>query len=315
MGAGASEVTLPTGRVLPPFDGELLDGTWLSWSWEHRPEGYRLPTDVSRPVGDTRQMLERFTRIRNAADVIAFGRRYGTLGICEHGRPRTHSMVKDEWGRAVYCTPDLPRFEPLDRWLHYAHQGRWLVHLAAELVRPSEPDEPAGGERYEARMRCWRQIYRSQLSAETQAKARGEWPAYGSQRSWEERIDELSRSRAVARVWFQGDVNDWLEEGDVRPRVALSPDYQSAEDYTCIAIAEGTFGVLAVQLLSVALRAREVATCDACGGSYLRLYRRSPVGPAGRHNYCSDCGKRAAWRLGQQDRRARQAAARIPGPP
>jgi hypothetical protein len=49
MGAGASEVTLPTGRVLPPFDGELLDGTWLSWvpiANRRESPGWRHSADV-----------------------------------------------------------------------------------------------------------------------------------------------------------------------------------------------------------------------------------------------------------------------------
>jgi len=92
-------------------------------------------------------------------------------------------------------------------------------------------------------------------------------------------------------------VNEWLAMGDVRPHLEwVIRDAQ-------IEFETSTFGAIGVQLMQAVTRAHGLTLCSSCGRPYLRQGRKAP---AGRRNYCPDCGAGAALRDAQRAHRERR---------
>lgn len=104
---------------------------------------------------------------------------------------------------------------------------------------------------------------------------------------------EMERS-ALAQM-----VEDWLADGNVRLRFTWAGD-RPLIYFNC-----NILGFIACQLMFAISRNQGIATCSSCGNLYPP--KRRPR--ANQRNYCNLCGKRAAWRDAQADRRRRQRLA------
>jgi len=235
-----------------------LDGDRLVWSWFDPADAAKRPTEA-----DPKGMLDGFIKIRDGAGVLRFARRYGVLGICEHGLPASHNPPGQ-------CYPlgwdGLGACEPVDRWLHFAGQARAMVAIAAHLRQ----DKPGTAD-------DWRAVF----------------AAYPR-----EQIDALCERLAqlvdTGRFYLRHVLHEWLTWGDVRPTLHWPID----EEAPSLSFTGGTFGLLGVQLLFAIAAAHQLAICSGCGTPYLRNKPRRK-----RRNFCENCGEKVASRLRQRDRR------------
>jgi hypothetical protein len=116
-------------KLCVPTELRLKNG-WLLWEWRN----YMGSARGREVAADG--LLVRFLKIRKAEDVYRFARRFGPLGICQHGRPVCHAVlpgggalyepgeqeetrvdaVSPPSPEAFYCAPKLlPDDQPEDR--------------------------------------------------------------------------------------------------------------------------------------------------------------------------------------------------------
>lgn len=236
MVVGAS--SLPLGFALALPDAYEARGR-LRWSGKGR----------FRRV-DPNGMLDRFQRISRGADVAAFARDFGTIGVCLHHQPSSHR---------TQCRPlGWPNVaEPIDTWLDFAAQARALIHLGADLREPNL--------RRTERRRLW------SIVGGPDDEVLGDFHE-----------NVLQRRGAQFMVSFF--VREWLELGDARPALVWPPRTRATP--TLELTAGGTFGQLAIQLAITIAGAHDLAICDGCRLFYARQGRKPQ---RGRRNYCSTC--------------------------
>lgn len=232
-------------------------------------------------------MLDRFTHIRNASDVLAFAKRFGVLGICKHGLPASHNPPPQPHPSGGRCAPSgwtersaskgYAMWDPIDRWLHFARLARTLLDLGAALHggKPGPLD-------------LWEEAYED----------------YQDRPDWEDVRSELAATSGhvpLSRALLSRLVNEWLRMGLVRmsfrwdsgERVPRPPEF-----------AADTFGIIGVQL-ALTIAGAEFYRCDVCGRRYARTGRRPQKG---RRTLCErpEC-KKEANRLRVQTSRDKEA--------
>ena len=104
-----------------------------------------------------------------------------------------------------------------------------------------------------------------------------------------------------AREWLSWDVGGWVVIGQVIPEMQYKGGAWVLEHYAHGIV--NLFGTLAYQLMIAIARTDGLATCCACGKSYVITGRRPNPD---RRNYCHSCGKAAADRDAARDYRRRQ---------
>jgi hypothetical protein len=97
-------------------------------------------------------------------------------------------------------------------------------------------------------------------------------------------------------------VNRWLELGNVR----LQASWRGRTPEILLP-SPRLFPVLAVQLLFAIFRTQGLAVCSSCGAAYVPTRRPRPD----RRNYCSSCGRKAAWRDAQRQHRSQATKRQI----
>jgi hypothetical protein len=223
-------------------------------------------------------LLDRFLDLRGADDekIAAFVRRWGILGICEHGLPRTHHLARIaprslEDGPAG-CLPlgfDFGKGgclgrEPIADWRTWAQAANDIVALATAAHH----------------------------------NLRGNQAAWD--RLTEGREPQGPSGRRLRQIVAKG-VQWWLELGGVRPQFSWIADV----GVQITLGSRGTwdplpqrptrlyghqhgatlFGALAAQLMVRVADVEGLAICSACGMPYLPTRRPAP----NRRNYCSSC--------------------------
>lgn len=209
-----------------------------------------------RNAEETVGALDTFVRIRSAAGVLRFARKYGVLEFCEHDRPCTHAPIKEEingkWG---YTTGDcLPLRaaegvacrSPVDLWLTYANEAAALLRVGATLRSGKVPPKD-----------YWAGVRYSEFLPPFGVNLDNHW-------------HELMMY-----------VNDWL--GDVEMQFAL--DYSTGIREVSLRLEATTFGLLGFQLAAAITRVKEIAVCMGCSEPYFPS--RKPQ--AGRENFCEEC--------------------------
>jgi len=103
-----------------------------------------LPHDGHRALPDF-ELLSEFVRLADESvaetRVLAFARRWGLLGLCPHGLPRTHDRNRIPYsiGFGLWligdwtCSSGVETPEPIEGWRYWARQARALVALIASL--------------------------------------------------------------------------------------------------------------------------------------------------------------------------------------
>ena len=254
-------------------------------------------------VSPDARLLMNFLELETASEVAICGyaQRFGVLGICKHGLPRTHASSTDGLicgfcpvEPLIQSEPDVSASEPISVWRTRAAQARAIVEFAT-LLHQKRCVEDA---------RLW-------MTAMSMA------PDLELVASWDEQTPFLAAA-----------VNSWLELGGVRPvlvwegaspaTVVLGtqgysfwqPGGWRKPDPACdMSFLQGTtlFPALACQLLLAVGRTSGFVLCSACGKTYVPKRRPNPS----RRRYCEKCGSRAAWRDAQQDLRNKR---RLPRP-
>jgi hypothetical protein len=268
---------LPSARPIV-WPRVWLDGDHLCYGLDAKHPG------AGPKEGDARGMLDRFWRIEQPKQVLAFASRYGVLGICEHGLPASHNperLAGPGTAEREGCRPpraetaELVYLDPLQRWLHYARLARSLLDVAAALAdgRPGAPSQ-------------WEAIFEDHLGTAAEPAAR-------------ERVTLLSRPDAVpqGRFYLAYLVNEWLAIGRVGMRFRWPMDRDAPELPT---LAAGTFGLIGMQLAFAIARA-DLRRCSSCGRRYPRTGRQPT---RSRRNFCPDCQGKAANSLRQRELRA-----------
>jgi len=266
------DASLTRHRVLVPAYAKIEDDC-LRWEWDSPSD----PTQRQRDA-DPKGALDAFLRIRDARGVLRFARRYGPLGICEHGLPASHNPPPPAaiHSRTVWWCSPLGR-DPLDRWYYFAGLARAVIAIAADL-RQNKPGSVAD----------WRTIF-AEAPGPDYVDGADDWRA--------SLVEHLASSVEAGRRCLSDVLLGWLDLGNVRPAL----DWPVANAAPSLSLIGNTFGVLGVQLLFAVAAAHSLAICSGCSTPYLRKSKPR----SDRRNFCAMCGATVASRLRQRDYRAR----------
>ena len=267
---GQLERLLPIGELRVPNHVELEE-EGLCWGMDARQPITRRP---GPPI------LRDFVRLADGdgPQIRAYARRWGILGICEHGLPFCHAGNE---GGMPRCRPlrreDLGwRFdgwEPLERWWHFARQARAMLNLAANLHtdRPGQPED-------------WQVVVHH-------PKQPVPWWRPSVEAEW---------------ILLSSVVQEWIRIGDVRPVLARGPTQGRQVEFGSSAGGARLFETLACQLLFTMTRVTGVAVCSACAAIYTPRRRPRPD----QRRYCRSCRDGGVpQRDAQRDRQRRRRAA------
>lgn len=226
------------------------------------------------------QLLFKFTKLADSppADILEFAKKWGVLGICKHDLPYTH------------IPPPLVE-TPIKFWC--------------------VPRENKNGEYWES-VKAWRYYARHALAmvriaANLHRNRPGEIEDWNTIGGFDADSDDWVRGVSVNndRIFLATQVSFWLEIGNVRPK------FEWRDNITTISFDAHLFGVLASQLLLLVSRTKGLGFCSNCGDPFVPVNRRPKEG---QRNYCAKCGRKAALRDAQRDRRRRLKGAQISDP-
>ena len=245
-------------------------------------------------VADTKGALAAFIKVGEEPDrVLRFARKYGVLGLCEHGKPVNHNPPSEDGSGGCNPAGDLlsGRFESLERWFHFVRQARTLIDIAATLRTGSIPPKER-----------WETIFEDSIAKGTYTPWVTE-PVPSLNKLWFGLATDATPKRdpeqyAQARNWLAVAmvVNEWMRMGAVRPWMTYS---ESGVDLRMLS---NTFGALAMQLAAAVSSLHGIAKCSGCG----QAYPRKAAIQRGRRNFCGNCGKRESAKLRQRDLKLRR---------
>jgi hypothetical protein len=258
--------------------------------------------------------------LARSAEVVAFVRRFGSLGICEaHKKPASHDLSCRPARGSYPSTGGVSAYlEPLDAWYRLARQTRAVLNLAHHLHKGQcgtlkdwetlggAPDRhryfftKTGREREDAEKK-WAEakeqgghpepLYAGNplglvVARQTTSGLDGELvPSWTETYETIDPADEkvqLARERSA----LADHVNEWLRDGNARLTLAWRPN-------TGVPVQElkgsGLWGALVVQLAAMVAR-REMVPCSACGNLTTPRADRP-----GEDHYCEDdaCKKKS----------------------
>jgi len=203
-------------------------------------------------------MLDRFIGIESAADVLAFAKRHGVLGICEAhslpGSPHTPlPRLRLHPVEEVFCSPKAldktgRRYsEPLRVWFELARQARslWLIAEAVQGGKPGKAED-------------WRIVFEDASAGE---------------------ITGLARRTKTSRHLLSLALTNWLAVGGVGLGFSWYADRPE------VVANRGTFGEIAIQLATAIADRPAPLICTGCGKSYQP--KRRPT--RGHRNFCPEC--------------------------
>lgn len=271
----AANLGQPSGLGIGRRDGHTLwapagvglspDRARITWTRRSLQPAAQVQTDA--------RMVERFAKLAQGSpeQVAGFARRYGVLGLCEHGHPMHDAGPLGADGLPVHGPGDdscrkIALSESVAHWRTWAARAAAILTIAAV---------DAAGERVTADQ--WRAV------------GAGEprwlyWPARRPANSYSERL------------MLTGAVDRWIALGGVRVRADLGPDGQVLP----VLAGDGLFGALGMQLLLAASRSGDLALCPKCMGAF------SPEDRRRRH--CDDCANTYKRRTEAARIRAKRAS-------
>jgi hypothetical protein len=294
-------------------DGPLRVGDWPRPAWvsvDGSVVRYGLADRETRgPAGSvwrvaaveerSEVMLRGFARLgdvpetRFPARLEAFARRWGVLGLCQHGLPATHPITAEmlplEAPCGLWMTPTAT--EPVALWREYARQARAVLDVAAALVseevaatelRPDLPS-PTAAEQEAAAWSIALRRFPPRSDAPPAILDYLEGPDRVTQRRW-------LLDRAIAR---------WTNVAGIQ----LVPDFAGGQPVRLGV--RSLFGALAVQLLFAAVCAPFTRSCAGCG----KLFSPSRKPRGEEKSWCPRCkGKEKDHAAASARFRAREAA-------
>jgi len=287
---------------------------------------------MNRNTTTESSMFENFVKLGKgvapAEEILSYAKRWGVLGICEHGMPSSHNppptprqpavsgyihdvvygcvpvvapdhlvSATSRWSSEhTWCRPPYSKhhrrfYEPVEPWRHYARQARALLNIAACLYGIPK----TVGQGVEART-----VYERTVGRPEDWQTVYEWKTVKTP-WWSQ--EELGIGYEILLV--QKIVNEWLTLGNIHPQFYWSGgEHLTVEDVlakprlnlpqgaaTITFVGGGLFGALALQLVLALSRTDGFAICHSCGGAYIPTRR-----PRSIRHYCSRCGHKAAVR-------------------
>lgn len=285
------------GRLLVP-GGIEVKGECLCWDL--------LGRDGKRPryVRPSPDMLDSFIRLADASErkILAFARKWGVLGLCEHDYPCTHDTScspkgispEELRGAKLKLQKRFRCSEPLETWRGSARSFEGLLRIAAQIQQGKRGDpldwlfsgvvsiELVDGNEVVPR--------------EVVSMIRENLHVDFSQ------LLSLSPNKEAEKQHLARTLNFYLGSGGVAPNVEVR------EDSWEITLSSGLFilGALSVQLMLAICRTEGLGLCTACGNAFVVTGRRPS---RNRRSYCERCGKRAADADAARDYRRRRKEA------
>lgn len=275
-------------------------------------------------------LLEDFIRLADGTDkaICNYAGHWGVLGLCDHDLPHTHKANDEAWEllaldttsredtddrwdfapRAPTCAiraTSGPRgaeyWEPASAWRKFAREARAMMRIASFLHR-KEMGKP---EDWQALQDYWSVgafPRASHLAVSwVQSPYFTKWPTADEPLSWSA-VPQDAAAIGIHRRLLARIVNRWQELGRVRPCLPWGFGEISSR---LVLMGDGLMGALAIQLLMAVSGGKGLALCSSCGAPYMPKRRPNTK----RRNYCLDCGRTAALRDAQQDRRTRKREA------
>lgn len=201
-------------------------------------------------------MLDGFTRLWQApnAQILRFARRWGALHICAHNLPTSHAKCMP-----LRCTRESGFWfwEPIETWRFYSRQTHALARLGSALHRDQLGADVD-----------WQRFYQ-------------DVPDLPGEAPWWRR--DLDDSLEVEKSSLKRQVDDWLEIGRVRARIA----WWGATSRLDMG-GNSLFGAIALQLALALSSTDGLAICSSCQAPYTPSRRPS----SGTQQYCPDCRRR-----------------------
>ncbi len=201
-----------------------------------------------------------------AERILAYARRHGRFGFCEHGDP-SHRVLFGSCGTVLRTVSGQPAVcEEVQWWRNLAAHARALLNAAAQLSKGRVDD-----------------LTLARLNPQLFFSAR-----------------LLKAARRDPALFVVYGLELWLRFFQVRPRVF----YNSRRKRFEIRVdgAPPLPGAIALQIMLAATRSAGIAVCSSCGKLFTRSRRPNP----NRNAYCETCGIRATWREAQARYRAKK---------
>jgi hypothetical protein len=246
--------SLQAGFSYVPERIELNEGALIYSNWS------------SKKVRPGPGLLEDFVQLYRSSDeeILKYARRWGVLGICEHGLPSSHNS---ETGPAGCFPNELDKgwlwfTEPVERWRYFSRKFSAIQYVGAYLNQDKLGDEVD-----------WELIERPRvyLNQNFEPRQRPRFPA----------------DLAEGRLLLARELNKLIRIGQVRPGVAW--DEKKAHWQITLEADSllNLFGLVGLSLVQSICR-QDLVICSACGNSYKPKRRPNPE----RRNYCLDCRAR-----------------------
>jgi hypothetical protein len=259
-------------------------GAWLEWTVVSagRPR-------MSPPV---EMCLAEFVKLDGAAPdrVLAFARRWGPLGICEHGEPSTHRLLCYPFGVILDAQSHAERafrgraWEPVAAWHRYAMRARAVLLAAADLEEGN-----VVADRTVATLHAM--VEDAQTVDVSVAACRRDPNAVRELISW------------VIYYWLRWGAVGPTFECDYPQRIFKAGLVLNPWHLTPMLTYGFLFGTLAMQLAATLTSPRGIFRCDECREPYTPEKRRPK---AGQHHFCASCqdgGNLASKRFSARRRR------------
>lgn len=260
-----------TSRMSVPGLIVLGDADTLIWS-------YGLP-GKTKSVRPDRGMLDQFVRLAgdavSAEEICDYARRWGVLGLCEHGCPNGHSP---------FCIPshfmvDKLQWhaEPLETWRYFARSAQAIMNTAARLNVGKATLED---------FRAF--ITQCGLGTMPHSVDDGRWGI-----------------RFLSMI-----LDAWLHYGGVGPHLRWENSQTKGQvkghwnvSLEPARLSPGMFGALGYQLLIAVANSPGLAMCSGCHYAYTPKRALDPR----RNHYCQNCGRPFAVREAARRYRERKA--------
>jgi hypothetical protein len=268
--------TVPLARVFAPSLAEVLAD---SIAGDH-------DTTVIRKAAP--DLLERFCRIAEAPDtaraVVAFARRWGVLGLCEHGLPYRHCVV--------YGCVDKSGEFVLDFALDFDAEVNTPVSQSDFFCRPGAESFQHWKEfavRFDSLLRIGLDLNRGKLGSDL------DWQLAETGPAPLQDVSLMPSNIDDARERYES-VMEWMIQMS-----QLQPSFHWSGGGWNIDLDTGALGysnipaILTAQLMLRVGSAKKQIKCLECPRWFIP--RRN------QRKYCDHCGIQAAWRVAQRKRR------------
>ena len=222
----ATDVTLEKGALIFPYPAERKKNTVYPKRGKAHPDA---------------RLLTRFIELAGASDerILAYARRYGRLGLCEHGDVR--HLANDD----PDCLPTRRGamfVEQVEHWRENARRARVLLNAIAQFSK--------SGKVSDATLSALNPTLRGSAAA-------------------------LRKARLVGWCFILAWTQMWLRAFRVRPEMLY--DRRAKRFHARLRGRPGLGNALALQIMTLACQSRGIAICSGCAQPFSPKRRPSPT--------------------------------------